>query len=212
MKNELLPTKFQGINQDVYAGFWVRLAAKLLDFIILLPVLGLVLYINSLSKSAAVNVLIPNLLFALAYEVVLVKIFGGTPGKLIMGLKIIQINGEAINWKASFYRYSVEFIIAIISVFVMYLTLNMIDDITYINAGFLERSKLLATINPVPMQIQSWASNSWSIIGAIVLISNARKRATHDFIAGSVVVKSIYLTKIKEIINSTESVENSIEE
>ena len=90
MKNELLPTRFQGINEDVYAGFWVRVAAKLLDFFILLPVIGLVFYIDGLSKSANINAMIPNLLFGAAFEVVLVKIYGGTPGKLIMGLKVIQ--------------------------------------------------------------------------------------------------------------------------
>jgi uncharacterized RDD family membrane protein YckC len=211
MKNELLPTRFQGIEESVYAGFWVRLAAKVIDFIILLPVVGLVFYINSISKSASINVLIPNLLFGLAFEVILVKIYGGTPGKLIMGLKIIQKNGDAVDWKTSFYRYSVEFALAVLAAYVMFLTLNLIDDNTYVSLGFLKRSQLLSTINPIPMQIQSWANTAWVIIGAIVLVSNSRKRATHDFIAGTVVIKSIYLNKIREIVNSTESEESVTE-
>jgi uncharacterized RDD family membrane protein YckC len=211
MKNELLPVRFQGINGDVYAGFWVRVAAKLLDFIVLLPVIGLVLYINSISKSANLYIIIPNLLFGLAFEVLLVKIYGGTPGKLIMGLKIIQKNSDDIDWKASFYRYSVEFIIAILGAYVMFLTLNLIDDSTYTSLGFLKRNQLLSTINPIPMKIQSWTSFAWLVIGAIVLISNSRKRTTHDFIAGTVVIKSVYLREIREIMNSTESVEGAIE-
>ena len=210
MKNELLPTKFQGINEDVYAGFWVRLGAKLLDFIILLPITGLVFYVNSLSKSACIQIMIPNLLFGLAFEVVLVKIYGGTPGKLILGLKIIKKDSDSIDWKSSFYRYSVEFIIAVLGVYVMFLTLNLIDDSTYASLGFLKRSQLISTINPIPTKIQSWTNFAWVFIGAIVLISNSRKRTTHDFIAGTVVIKSIYLNKIREIMNS-ESVESSIE-
>jgi uncharacterized RDD family membrane protein YckC len=211
MKNELLPTRFNGINEVVYAGFWVRVAARLLDFIVLLPVMGLVFYINGLSKSAALNVLIPNLLFALAFEVVLVKIYGGTPGKLIMGLKIIQKNGDNIDWKSSFYRNSVEFFIAIIGVYVMFLTLNLVEDNTYASMGFIQRNQYLSTVNPIPMQIQSWTNIAWLIIGSIVLVSNARKRTTHDFIAGTVVIKSIFLNQIREIVNSTESVENTVE-
>lgn len=211
MKNELLPARFQGINEDVYAGFWVRVAAKLLDFIIMLPIIGLVLYVSSISKSANLYIMIPNLLFGLAFEVLLVKIYGGTPGKLIMGLKIIQKNSDNIDWKASVYRYSVEFIIAIFGIYVMFLTLNLIDDSTYTSLGFLKRNQLMSTINPIPMKIQSWTSFAWTAIGAIVLISNSRKRATHDFIAGTVVIKSIYLNKIREIMNSTESVEGSID-
>lgn len=203
MKNELLPTKFHGIYEDVYAGFWVRVAAKLLDFIVLLPVMGLVFYFNSLSKTASINTMIPNLLFGLAFEVVLVKIYGGTPGKLMMGLKIIQKNGDNITWKASFYRYSVEFFLAILGVYILFLTLNMIDDSTYASLEFLKRNQLMTTINPIPMKIQSWSNMAWLISGAIVLISNARKRTTHDFIAGTVVIKSIYLNQIREIVNST---------
>jgi uncharacterized RDD family membrane protein YckC len=210
MKNELLPTKFQDINEDVYAGFWVRVAAKLLDLIILLPVIGLVFYVKSLSKSACLDIMIPNLLFGLAFEVVLVKIYGGTPGKLILGLKIIKKNSDSIDWKSSFYRYSVEFIIAVLGIYVMFLTLNLIDDSTYASLGFLKRSQLMSTINPIPTKIQSWTNFAWVFIGAIVLISNSRKRTTHDFIAGTVVIKSIYLNKIREIMNS-ESVESSIE-
>lgn len=209
MKNELLPARFQDINEDVYAGFWVRVAAKLIDFIILLPVIGLVLYVSGISKSANLYIMIPNLLFSFAFEVLLVRIYGGTPGKLIMGLKIIQKNSDNMDWKASVYRYSVEFIIAIFGVFVMFLTLNLIDDSTYASLGFVERSQLMSRINPIPMQLQSWTSSVWSIIGAIVLISNSRKRATHDFIAGTVVIKSIYLNKIRETMNSTESVEDT---
>ena len=211
MKNELLPAKFQGVNGDVYAGFWVRVAASLLDFIILLPIMGLVLYVSSISKSAYLYILIPNLLFGLAFHVLLVKMYGGTPGKLIMGLKIIQKNSDDIDWKASFYRYSVEFIIAILGVYVMFLTLNQIDDSTYSSLGFFKRAQYMSTINPLPTKIQSWISIAWSVIGAIVLISNSRKRATHDFIAGTVVIKSICLDKIREVMNSTENLEGTNE-
>jgi uncharacterized RDD family membrane protein YckC len=211
MKNELLPTRFQGINEDVYAGFWVRVAAKLLDFVILLPVIGLVLYIDSLSKSANINAMIPNLLFGAAFEVVLVKIYGGTPGKLIMGLKVIQKNGDNIDWQSSFYRYSVEFFLAILGVYVMFLTLNLIDDSTYASLGFMKRNQLISTINPIPAKIQNWTDFAWYISGIIVLISNPRKRTTHDFIAGTVVVKSTYFNKINELMNSIESVGSSVE-
>lgn len=208
MKNNLLPTTFQGINEAVYAGFWVRVAAKLLDFIVLLPVIGLVYYVNSISKSASLSILVPNLLFGLAFEVVLVKIYGGTPGKLIMGLKIIKKDGGNVDWKTSFYRYSVEFFLAILGVYVMFLTLNLIDDSTYASLGFMKRNQLMSTINPIPMKIQSWTNMAWFIAGAIVLVSNPRKRTTHDFIAGTVVIKSTYLDKIRETVDSTGSMES----
>lgn len=203
MKNELLPTKFSGVYDEVYAGFWIRVAAKILDFIIMLPVIGLLLYIDGLSKSAYFYAVVPNLLFGIFFEVCLVKFYGGTPGKLIMGIKIIQKNGDDVDWRAACYRYSVEFFIAILAVYVMILTLNMIDDSTYVSMGFMKRNQFLATINPIPMQVQSWVNGLWVITGLIVLVSNARKRSTHDFIAGTVVVKSVFMDKIKETANNS---------
>jgi len=207
MKNELLPKRFSGLNGDVYAGFGPRVAAKILDVIIMLPIMGLLLYIEGLSKSAYFYAVVPYLLVVVIYEVVLVKIYGGTPGKLIMGIKIIQKNGDDIDWRAACYRYSVEFFLAILAVFVMILTLNMIDDSTYISMGFVKRYQLLSSINPIPNQVQSWLSGVWTISGLIVLVFDARKRSTHDFIAGTVVVKAMTLDKIREIVNQSDTEE-----
>jgi uncharacterized RDD family membrane protein YckC len=124
-----------------------------------------------------------------------------------MGIKIIQKNGDDIDWRAACYRYSVEFFLAILGVYVMILTLNMIDDSTYISMGFIKRSQLGASINPIPNQVQSWLSALWTVIGLIVLVSNARKRSTHDFIAGTVVVKAMMLDKVREIISQTDTEE-----
>ena len=120
-----------------------------------------------------------------------------------MGLKIIQKNGDDIDWKAALYRYLVELFLAILAVYVMILTLNMIDDSTYASLGFMKRNQLISTINPLPNKIQTWVSGIWYFSSLIVLLSNARKRSTHDFIADTVVVKSVYLEKIKEIASSS---------
>lgn len=203
MKNKLLPIRFQGISEEVYAGFGSRLGARILDFLIMVPIFGLLLYINGISKSAYFYAIVPNLLFGIFFEVCLVKIYGGTPGKLILGIKIIQKNGDDVDWKAAFYRYSVELFLAILAIYVMILTLNMIDDSTYASLGFMERNKLISTINPLPNTIQSWLSGIWYVSGLIVLLLNARKRTTHDFIAGTVVVKSIFIDKIREVVNNS---------
>jgi uncharacterized RDD family membrane protein YckC len=91
----------------------------------------------------------------------------------------------------------------------MILTLNLIDDNTYISLGFMKRNQLIATLNPLPGKVQSWMNGVWVVTGLIVLVSDPRKRSTHDFIAGTVVIKSIFLDKIRETINhsTTDEVE-----
>jgi uncharacterized RDD family membrane protein YckC len=211
MKNELLPTSFQGINNDVYAGFMPRLGALLLDMLIMLPVIGLVMYLGNVSKAGSLYGNVISIIIGLAYNIILVKIYGGTPGKMIMKLKIIQKNGDDVDWKAAFYRYSVEFFIAFLGLYVLFLTLNMIDDGTYVSLGFLKRSQTISQLNPLPNTIHNLLSGAWTLTGIIVLLTNARKRTTHDFIAGTVVVKSIYLEMMREVVNSTETSKSEIE-
>jgi len=169
------------------------------------------MYLGNISKAGSLYGTLISLFIGLAYYVVLVKIYGGTPGKLIMKLKIIQKNGDDIDWKGAFYRYSVEFFIAILSLYVLFLTLNMIDDATYVSLGFMKRAETLSTLNPMPNKVYNWLNGAWVLSGLIVLLSNARKRTTHDFIAGTVVVKSIYLEMMRKVVNSTENQESTIE-
>jgi len=91
------------------------------------------------------------------------------------------------------------------------LTLNQIDDATYVSLGFIKRSQTIALLNPLPNKIQSYLNYGWVIAGLIVLLTNARKRTTHDFIAGTVVVKSIYLETMRKVVNATETSDSSVE-
>jgi len=200
MNKELLPTTFPGINGDVYAGFWIRTAAKLLDFMMLLPLTGLIIYLDGLSKFAYFFIFIPNMIFSIWFEVFLVKKYGGTPGKLIMGIKIIRKDGDDVNWHDATMRYLVIFCISILGIIVMIWTLNLIDNDTYMRLGFFKRAGLMKQFNPTYNNIELWISGIWTLSVIIVLLSNKRKRTVHDFIAGTVVVKSISLEKIREII------------
>jgi len=80
-------------------------------------------------------------------------------------------------------------------------TLGLIDDATYVSMGFMKRTQLLSEINPLMSKIQTFTSLAWTLAGIIAILSNKRKRAVHDYIAGTVVVKSIFLSKIREITN-----------
>lgn len=80
-------------------------------------------------------------------------------------------------------------------------TLGLIDDTTYVSMGFLKRTQLLSDFNPFMSKFQTFTSFAWVLAGIIAILSNKRKRAVHDYIAGTVVVKTIYLSKIREITN-----------
>ena len=46
MKNEVLPVYFKGIKENIYAGFWSRFVALILDGLILLPLTVTIPFVN----------------------------------------------------------------------------------------------------------------------------------------------------------------------
>jgi uncharacterized RDD family membrane protein YckC len=192
------PLRLEGINDNIYAGFGPRLASLLLDFVIMVPIVFFVLYINSLAKNYFFYTIIPNFLFGLWYNIYLPKKYGGTPGKLILGMQIIKLDGKPIEWKEAIMRHSVLLILTVFSSILMIDAVLKADDATYSNLSWLQQSQYLMSLSPVLFMLYSWASNIWIYSEFIVLLTNPRKRAVHDYIAGTVIVKKIYIDRINE--------------
>lgn len=203
MDNKQTPLQIEGISDNLYAGFWIRLGSLLLDTIFMLPIIFLILYINGLGKNVYFYSIIPNLAFALWYNIYLPKKYGGTPGKLVAGVKIIRLDGEAIGWKEATLRYSVMLILAILSSIWMINCLLQADEATFTSLGWLQRTQYLMTLSPGFFKFYNWASNIWIYSEFIVLLTNKRKRAIHDFIAGTVIVRAKYVDQIREAMNPT---------
>jgi uncharacterized RDD family membrane protein YckC len=202
MKNEILPVRFEEINDNIYAGFWSRLGSQLLDFLILIPYILILNYLNGLSITMYQILMIPNLIFIIWYNVYLVRRFGGTPGKLIVGIKIVNKNGNDINMTGAILRYIVSIGLSIFGFILMISILQTADEEIYQSLGFWKRSQYISELNPQLIKLNMWLSNIWIYSELIVLLTNKRKRSIHDFMANSVVIKSKYLDKIKEILKS----------
>lgn len=210
MNDTQIPITIPGIDNNIYAGFWVRLGSVLLDAIIMLPLIFIILYVNGLSVNMYFYTIIPNLLFGIWYNIYLPKKYGGTPGKLIAGIKIIKIDGKPIGWKEAILRHSVLLALTIFSVITMIICLLKADETVFKSLDWLKRSEYLMSLAKTPFMIHVWASNIWIYGEFIVLLTNKRKRAAHDFIAGTVIVRNVYINKINEVMYS-EKMDNSIE-
>ena len=204
MDNKQTPLQIEGIKDNLYGGFWLRLGALLLDSIFVMPVVFLVLYLNSFGKNIYFLTIIPNLLFALWYGIYLPKKYGGTPGKLLVGLKIVRLDGEVIGWKESILRYSINLVITLLSVTVMTVCILNADDSIFTNLSWLKQSLYLTSLAPTFFKIHTWMNNIWVYGELVVLLTNKRKRAVHDFIAGTVIVKSKYIDQIRQTMKEDE--------
>ena len=176
-------------DQIQYGGFWRRFAAVWVDLLCLLPVTLPLVWADQHYRLFTTYYFIPGQLFSLFYSVYLVRRFGGTPGKLALGLRIRRNADLApVGYREAFLRYLPDFALGILVAIGLIFATFAITDSEYLSLGFMNRSQRLTELAPSwfhPLQIlqQIWV---WSEFA--VLLTNRKRRAIHDFIAGTVVV------------------------
>jgi len=105
-------------GEMVYAGFWIRFGAKIIDGIILSAigfVLGLVGAL--ITSHAVVNTIFQNTLsfaFSIAYGTYFLGKYRATPGKMACGLKVVRSDGEQISYARACGRSFAEILSSII--------------------------------------------------------------------------------------------------
>ncbi|WP_426343597.1 RDD family protein [Pseudoduganella sp. R-32] len=179
-----------GSNADPQVGgFWLRVAAKLLDFVIMLPLVGLTYWLSTISRSFYLSWIVPGIVTGLLYSVYLVRRYGGTPGKLVMKLRVQMKDGAPVSLTAALIREAPVMLLGAAINLGLGLSALSMDDATYLNYGFLARSEALMASGPGWLTAVNWSMQGWTWLGAIVMLLNSRRRAVHDFLAGTVVVK-----------------------
>ena len=176
-------------EQFEYAGFWPRLGAMLLDFLVLIPLLVVILWGQHHYRLFDVYYLLPRILIGLIFGVYLVQRFGGTPGKRMLGLRILRLNGETAGFKRAFVRYLPNFILDSIAAFAIAIPLLHISDHTYFALAAHHRYTNLEALAPARYRWVKLAFQIWVWSELLVLLTNKRRRALHDFIAGTIVVR-----------------------
>ena len=175
-------------NSLRYAGFGPRLGSLLLDVIIMLPLSALVFWADGHYRLFMVYYLIPGTLFGLFYGVYLVRRFGGTPGKLIVGIRIRKLDGEPVGYREAFLRYFPDAILGLLMSIALVFPLFHMSDSEYQSLAFMERAKRMVELAPSWYKPLQWIQTAWVWGELIVLLTNRKRRALHDFIAGTVVV------------------------
>lgn len=174
-----------------YAGFWRRIGAYLVDFVVFLPIIALCYFFGEKSRLFYLYWFLPGTLIGLWFHVYLVYRYGGTPGKLLLRVKIAMTDGSPVTVKASAIRYSVLLILSMFSSIALIMsTLSMSDDL-YFSLGYLARSQRIVEMAPPWYRIVSIFMQIWIWGEFVTMLFNKKRRAVHDFIAGTVVIRSI---------------------
>lgn len=98
-----------------YAGVGVRFGARFVDglvFMVPFAIFAFLLLPNIVRTAATSRVpgfngtfLLVALVFGLFYEVLMLRYWGATLGKMACGLKVVRSDGSSLDWGVSFGRY-----------------------------------------------------------------------------------------------------------
>jgi uncharacterized RDD family membrane protein YckC len=182
----------EAVLEPDYAGFWPRLGAMLIDFLIWLPVVPPSIWAEHQYRLFDLYRFVPLLVLSALYSIFLVARFGGTPGKLLMGLRITQLDGRPVTTTAAILRHLPELMLSALSTFALCLPLLAMSDAQYleITSSMSNRMHYLRSHAPGWYGAVDILGQIWVWGEFIVLLTNRKRRALHDFIAGTVVIRA----------------------
>ncbi|MDP3446112.1 MAG: RDD family protein, partial [Ignavibacteria bacterium] len=82
--------------------------------------------------------------------------------------------------------------------------LSLSDTEYYESLNWMKKQEYLMTLLPIYFTLYTWTSNIWAWGELFVLLLNKRKRALHDFIAETVIVRTKYIDKMRVAMNTVE--------
>jgi uncharacterized RDD family membrane protein YckC len=173
-----------------YAGFWRRFAAYWIDLLVWLPLIGITYLLGETTRLFYLYWFVPGLLISLWFDVYLVKRYGGTPGKLLLKTRIAMRDGSPITVKAASIRFAVLLVLGELgAIAIITSTLTMTNEM-YFSLGYMARMQKLVELAPPWYATVNVLTQVWVFSEFITMLFNKKRRAVHDFIAGTVVVRS----------------------
>ncbi|HBA84371.1 MAG TPA: RDD family protein [Verrucomicrobia bacterium] len=172
-----------------YAGFWSRFLAGLIDVVVFMPLFYLYTWIERHSYVGTMVFVIPYFLTYAGYNIFLLAKYGQTLGKMAVRIKVTRTDGSDIGIREAILRHSVDFAFALISAIGMLIAIHATgSDVFTSEYTWIERNKMIMPNTPDFANIAQTLSNIWVWSELLVLLFNKKRRALHDFIAGTVVV------------------------
>jgi uncharacterized RDD family membrane protein YckC len=200
MKDKQLPVNLEGSFDSIYGNFGYRFAALLLDGIILAPMTIGFLFYNSLNlNNVYFGILVSNVI-NIFYHIYIPTRFGATPGKLALGLHILKMNGDAINFSDAFRRYLPNLLLGLIAIINTLFAVSKADAKVYNDLSWMKQSEYLQSLNSYMFSIQMICINAFFFTSFIIFMLNERKRSISDLSGDTAVVKKYYLKQIKEVM------------
>ena len=168
------------VVQHKYRTFWPRFWAGWIDTFVFIPLFG-VDWLVQQTTSAPVVLALWFVVYTLSFDIYSVTLhtkYGQTLGKMAMGIKVLSLPETKLSLRQALLRDIVPILLSSVSL-VFWLP------------------RILAGINPYSEKFElTWVDDLslygslvWFVVELVTMLMNAKHRAVHDLIAGSVVVR-----------------------
>ena len=168
------------LERDKYSTFGPRFVASIIDAIALSILSAVLVFIGTKGDGVIQTALeyVDYMQFAI-YSVVLHGLYGQTLGKMALDVKVVDVKNEgSISFKQALLRDCVPIIVLILMLFTTFFIPEVAAEdelpqwVIYSMFGF------------------SFALIGWHLLEIITMLFNEKRRALHDFIAGTVVIRT----------------------
>jgi uncharacterized RDD family membrane protein YckC len=174
----------------IYAGFEKRLLANLIDVLVLLPLTIVLSVVYGQHRNLTLLLTVLGPLLSWAYTIFFHARWGQTLGKKAMNIRVVKVSGEPISWREAVLRSLVDIVLRTL----VLIALLYFPEAEYSQLPRVELSKHLAELSPVWLSWVNIPSNIWFWSELVTLLFNKKKRALHDFIAGTIVIQEQAVT------------------
>ena len=110
-----------------------------------------------------------------AYSVLMHAYFGKTIGKMFVGIRVLTIEENKISFKHAILR-------DIVPIFIMLISISSVLEVMF------PQPMPSTSISPIFFIITGFPL-IWSLLEIFTMLFNKKRRALHDFIAGTVVIR-----------------------
>ena len=166
---------------DQYKTFGKRFWAGFIDGLVLLPLSSFNDYLSAPARGPLI--LVTWAIFSYSaywiYSVLLHARYGQTVGKRVMHVKVLDVSEERIPSLAQAFLRDSGWIIINISMLIYLVFLVLTHK--YIHGT--------EQADTVPGQILAFAGLGWFVLEILTMLTNSKRRALHDLIAHTVVVR-----------------------
>ncbi len=171
---------------DRYCTFWPRFWAESGDALVLWPLSLASAMASSAGASSEVMVVASGVVSvaAFVYTAVMHGRFGQTVGKMVVRVQVVDARtGDRISWRQAFVRESIP--LAMTLGLLAWVLVSPPIDVQPLEA---------AADSVAPTSAAAWLLFAlpmlWFAAEIVTMLTNAKRRALHDFVAGTVVVRT----------------------